>query len=51
MNTLNTLLTEMLERGGSDLHLSVGAPPKTRIDGVVRLRIRRLEDAAPPAYA
>ena len=37
MNTLNTLLIEMLERGGSDLHLSVGAPPKTRIDGVIHL--------------
>jgi len=35
MNDLNSLLTEMLERGGSDLHLSVGAPPKTRIDGVI----------------
>ncbi|MGZ0708843.1 type IV pilus twitching motility protein PilT [Coraliomargarita sp. W4R53] len=35
MNDLNTLLTDMLERGGSDLHLSVGAPPKTRIDGVI----------------
>jgi twitching motility protein PilT len=35
MNELNTLLTDMLERGGSDLHLSIGTPPKTRIDGVI----------------
>ncbi len=35
MNDLDRLLTNMLERGGSDLHLSVGAPPKTRIDGVI----------------
>jgi twitching motility protein PilT len=37
MNDLNTMLTEMLERGGSDLHLSVGAPPKIRIDGAIHL--------------
>lgn len=35
MNDLDTLLTDMLDQGGSDLHLSVGAPPKTRIDGVI----------------
>ncbi|MDQ8193444.1 PilT/PilU family type 4a pilus ATPase [Coraliomargarita sp. SDUM461004] len=35
MNDLDTLLTDMLERGGSDLHLSVGARPKTRIDGLI----------------
>jgi twitching motility protein PilT len=35
MNELDTLLTEMLARGGSDLHLSVDSPPKTRIDGVI----------------
>ncbi|MFQ3226129.1 MAG: twitching motility protein PilT [Lentimonas sp.] len=37
MNELDTLLTDMLARGGSDLHLSVDAPPKTRIDGVIHL--------------
>lgn len=37
MNELNTLLTDMLARGGSDLHLSVDSPPKTRIDGVIHL--------------
>ena len=35
MNDLDTLLLEMLERGGSDLHLSVGAPAKTRIHGSI----------------
>ena len=35
MNKLDTLLTDMLTQGGSDLHLAVGAPPKTRIDGVI----------------
>ncbi len=35
MKGLDLLLTEMLERGGSDLHLSVGAPAKIRIDGVI----------------
>ncbi|MGB0258768.1 MAG: type IV pilus twitching motility protein PilT [Coraliomargarita sp.] len=35
MKALDLLLTEMLERGGSDLHLSVGAPAKIRIDGVI----------------
>lgn len=35
MNELDKLLTDMLARGGSDLHLSVNAPPKIRIDGVI----------------
>lgn len=35
MNQIDILLTEMLDRGGSDLHLSVGAPPKARIHGVI----------------
>lgn len=35
MNVLDSLLTQMLERGGSDLHLSVGAPAKIRVDGVI----------------
>ncbi|WP_269525885.1 type IV pilus twitching motility protein PilT [Coraliomargarita parva] len=35
MNDLDTLLIEMLEKGGSDLHLTAGAPPKARIDGVI----------------
>lgn len=36
MNTLDQILLEMLEQGGSDLHLSVGAPPKIRVEGLVR---------------
>ncbi len=35
MLTMEELLTIMVERGGSDLHLSVGAPPKIRIDGKI----------------
>ncbi|MEO6593605.1 MAG: type IV pilus twitching motility protein PilT [Planctomycetota bacterium] len=30
---MEELLNLMVQRGGSDLHLSVGAPPKIRIDG------------------
>jgi twitching motility protein PilT len=46
MNDLDTLLTGMLEQGGSDLHLSVGSPPKTRIDGLIHpLNDRPLEQA------
>ena len=37
MNELDTLLTDMLSKGGSDLHLAVDSPPKTRIDGVIHL--------------
>ncbi len=33
MPAIDTLLKSMLERGGSDLHLSVGLPPKARISG------------------
>jgi twitching motility protein PilT len=33
MAAIDELLTEMLKRGGSDLHLSVGIPPKARISG------------------
>lgn len=31
--TLQDLLKYMIDNGGSDLHLSVGSPPKVRIDG------------------
>jgi twitching motility protein PilT len=30
---MEDLLNQMVQRGGSDLHLSVGAPPKIRVDG------------------
>lgn len=33
MVSLEELLNLMVQRGGSDLHLSVGSPPKIRIDG------------------
>lgn len=33
MVTLEELLQQLVERGGSDLHISAGAPPKLRIDG------------------
>ncbi len=37
MVSMEELLNLMVQRGGSDLHLSVGSPPKIRVDG-------RLED-------
>ncbi|MBL8749601.1 MAG: type IV pilus twitching motility protein PilT [Planctomycetes bacterium] len=33
MVSMEELLNLMVQRGGSDLHISVGAPPKIRIDG------------------
>ncbi len=33
MVSMEELLSLMVQRGGSDLHLSVGSPPKIRIDG------------------
>jgi twitching motility protein PilT len=30
---MEELLNSMVQRGGSDLHLSVGSPPKVRVDG------------------
>lgn len=35
METLDQILLEMLAKGGSDLHLSVGSLPKIRIDGAI----------------
>jgi twitching motility protein PilT len=35
MAAVDTLLRTMLERGGSDLHLTVGLPPKARISGAL----------------
>ncbi|HTJ78303.1 MAG TPA: PilT/PilU family type 4a pilus ATPase [Rariglobus sp.] len=35
MPALDSLLKTMLERGGSDLHLTVGLPPKSRISGAL----------------
>lgn len=36
MKTLDEILLEMLQEGGSDLHLAVGSPPKIRVEGLVR---------------
>lgn len=33
MVTLEELLQQLVERGGSDLHITAGSPPKIRIDG------------------
>jgi twitching motility protein PilT len=35
MPALDALLKTMLERGGSDLHLTVGLPPKARLSGAL----------------
>lgn len=35
MAAIDTLLRQMLERGGSDLHLTVGLPPKARLSGAL----------------
>uniref|UniRef100_UPI0040499DFD type IV pilus twitching motility protein PilT n=1 Tax=Cephaloticoccus sp. TaxID=1985742 RepID=UPI0040499DFD len=35
MAAIDTLLTAMLEKGGSDLHLTVGLPPKIRTSGAL----------------
>jgi len=35
MLSIEELLTVMVQRGGSDLHISAGAPPKIRVDGVL----------------
>ena len=33
MISVEELLQQLVERGGSDLHITAGAPPKIRIDG------------------
>jgi len=35
MAAIDTLLRSMLEKGGSDLHLTVGLPPKARLSGAL----------------
>ncbi len=37
MAAIDSLLKAMLEKGGSDLHLTVGLPPKTRASGSLQL--------------
>jgi twitching motility protein PilT len=34
--TLNQLLKQMVEQGGSDLHLTTNSPPQIRVDGVLK---------------
>ncbi len=36
MRTIEELLRELVERGGSDLHLSAGSAPRIRVDGVLK---------------
>ena len=43
MDEIDTLLTLMVSKGASDLHLTVGSPPVFRIDGALAL----LENASP----
>jgi len=43
MYDLTELLTEMINRGASDLHLTVGTPPQIRVDGaLIPLNLPRL---------
>ena len=37
MAAIDSLLRTMLEKGGSDLHLTVGLPPKSRISGALQV--------------
>lgn len=50
---LTELLTEMINRGASDLHLTVGTPPQIRVDGkLIPLELPKLspEDTKELAY-
>jgi twitching motility protein PilT len=46
MAALDTLLRQMLEKGGSDLHLTVGLPPKIRASGTLQAMGDKPVDAA-----
>jgi len=46
MAAIDKLLRTMLERGGSDLHLTVGLPPKARISGSLTQLVEGPLDAA-----
>ena len=46
MAAIDTLLRTMLDRGGSDLHLTVGLPPKARISGALAPIAEQLIDSA-----
>ncbi|MEO6004711.1 MAG: PilT/PilU family type 4a pilus ATPase [Opitutus sp.] len=45
MAAIDTLLRTMLDRGGSDLHLTVGLPPKARISGALAPIAEQLIDS------
>ena len=50
--TLPDLLKTTVERGGSDLHLSISTPPQIRVDGdLVRLEAEELTPSATKALA
>ena len=50
MAEIDTLLRSMVDKGGSDLHLMVGQPPKARISGsIVPIGDTPLDHAALPA--
>ena len=34
--SLNNLLKKVVERGGSDLHVTTNSPPQIRVDGVLQ---------------
>jgi twitching motility protein PilT len=46
MAAIDSLLRTMLEKGGSDLHLTVGLPPKARISGSLQVVAEKPLDAA-----
>jgi twitching motility protein PilT len=46
MAAIDALLKQMLEKGGSDLHLTVGLPPKTRASGSLQAMSDTPLDAA-----
>jgi twitching motility protein PilT len=46
MAAIDTLLRTMLDKGGSDLHLTVGLPPKARISGSLQAIGEKALDAA-----
>jgi twitching motility protein PilT len=45
MAAIDSLLRTMLEKGGSDLHLTVGLPPKSRISGGLQVIREGIVDA------
>lgn len=46
METLDQILEQMLSRGGSDLHLTVGSAPRIRVDGEISPMGDQVLDAA-----